>query len=246
MENVDVRSQVDELAAIRRQARIWRTSLTVLAIVYVLVCVLMLRGAVTSLAQEGPTQKQFVAQLGSTMQETIIPQVQDVATEAVHSVNINEEIKKLNTRAPAVAEAGMKELRALSVNIPKSGRTILQTEFKKALENQQNKLKQEFPGVTDEQLKTLMDALTRETQNQVVNITGELFTPYIDSTNNIIANVDKIKASEGAAAKTDVPTWEMAFMIIDIARADFEIETPPTLAPIKSQAKKSTGKEKGR
>ncbi len=249
MENVDVRSQIDELASLRRQARIWRTSLTVLALVYVLVCVLMLYSAVTSLANEGPTQKEFVSQLGSTMQEKILPQVRDVAVEAIHSVNINAEIKKLNARAPEVADAGMKELRSLSTDIPKDGQKIIQQRFKDALDKQQDKLKQDFPGVTAEQLQTLTGALAKETQNQVVSLTDELFSPYIDSTNKIIANVDKIKAEEGAAAKSDVPTWEMAFMIIDIARSDLDIDSQPAAAQaptpaVKHHGKKSSGKEK--
>ncbi|MHB9024416.1 MAG: hypothetical protein ACYC7E_09605 [Armatimonadota bacterium] len=237
MENESIQAEIAELTSLRRQISIWRSSLVVLAVVIVLVCVLMMRSAVTGLAQQGDKQTQFATLMGTKMQEDILPKLQEVGAEAVRRVDINKQIALLNKRAPEVANASMKEARLLATNVRVKGHKVVSSEFEKALQAQAATLKREFPDATDEQLTQLMDNLVSESKNQIIGITGDLFTPHITAINNIVDDIAVIKAAEGPAASADIPTWEMAFLLVDIVRADFEPEKPAVVT-------KAAGKEK--
>lgn len=223
MENADVQSVIDELKAVRRQTSVWRSILVIVAVMVVLVCVLSLRNAVAGLAYEGPKQKEFLSTLGTQMQEQVLPQVQEVGTEAAQSINLNQQLTKLNERTPDVANAGLKEARLLASNLPAIGKEVLTKQFDTALQGRADKLKEAFPDATEEQLKQLMDLLLAETKTQVTDVTEKLFTPHITSMNNIVNYIDKIKAIEGPAAKQDIPTMEMTLLIFDIMREEYDV-----------------------
>lgn len=239
MENVDVRAEIDELCVIRRQIRIWRTSLFILALGIVLVCTFLIQDTVANLAREGAKRDVFAQQLGAVMQNDIMPKIQEVGAEAIHSVDFNREISQLNKRAPEVANVSMKELRLLAQDIPTQGKTILTEEFNTALQRQATTLQDEFPEASEADITEFLTAFTQETQTQLASVTDSLFTPHITTMNNIVADLMTIKTIEGPSAKAEVPTWEMAFLIADIARADIEEANAVLNAP-------AAGKEKAK
>jgi hypothetical protein len=238
METVDGRSDIDELCAVRRLLTVWRTGLFALIALLVLVCTFLMQNTIANLARKGQPRDEFVQQVGLVMQRSILPQIQDVGAEAVRSVDFNREISQLNKRAPEVANASMKELRLLARNIPTSGKKVLAQEFDNALQKQAVALKTQFPEASEAEITDFLAEFTSETQTQLTGITDTLFTPHITAMNNIVADLQIIQALEGPAAKGEVPTWEMAFLIADIARADIEAMTAPTPT--------DAGKEKAR
>ncbi|HOF87978.1 MAG TPA: hypothetical protein PLZ36_07730 [Armatimonadota bacterium] len=227
MENPDIQAQINEISSIRGQISVWRSALVLIMVLVLVICVGQMWGAVTRLTQAGPTQQQFVDKLTLSTQQDILPQIQDVGTQAWKSIDFNTQVDKLNARAPEVAAAALKEAQTLSTNIPRKGKEIISAQFEKALKQQAAKLTEEFPDVDEEELRAFLGDLAEEAQTQVTDLTDTLFTPHIETMNAIVADIEAIKTLEGPAAKADIPTWEMAFLIIDIARADFA-EEPAT------------------
>jgi hypothetical protein len=223
MENTGSRSQIEEIRALRRQIRIWTPSLVVVLAVVVLVCVLVIWNAVSSLARQGDRQDQFVEKLGGRMQNDILPLVQDVGEEALSSIDFNEEIRQLNARAPEVASAGLEQLRLLGTNNLDRGKEVLTEEFDRALKDREAILREEFPDASEEQIAGFLADLTRETQVQLAEYLDMLFSPHLATMNSMIDDLELIQASEGPVGTSEIPTWEMAFLIVDIARADLEV-----------------------
>lgn len=223
METTSNRSEIDELRSVRRQAAAWRLSLVIVLAIVVLSCIAQFVNAAHQLASDTPQRQQLVQLLGEGFQRDIVPQVQEVGTEAFESINFNEQINGLNKRAPEVAEAALKEMRLLSTNLPAKGRKAFADEFSKALDNQAVKLQEEFPDYSEEQIKSFLGALTTETHAQLGIVTDSLFAPHVESMNNIVADIDKI-AGQVPASEMEMPTWQMALLIVDIARADFNLD----------------------
>jgi hypothetical protein len=237
MENPDIQSQIAEIESLRRQAKIWRTSLVLILVALIAISVVMPINAAKGLMNPGPKHDQFIQQLGTTVQTDIMPRLQEVGNGA--SKQLTEVIKK---RTPDMANASIKELRLLSQDIPLKGKEILSTQFNTALEGRAAKLKATFPDTDEEQIKQLLVNLGDQTQKQLASITDELFTPHIETMNDIVVDIDAIRSKEKATIGDDMPTWEMAFLIIDIAQADFKEQTIPQTTNIKP-AKAGKGKK---
>lgn len=235
MENTGVQSDIVELAAVRRQTKIWQWGLFGILALTVAICLLVLNSAVRSLTSTGQKQDQFVKALGKSMQTVVLPSLQEVGAEAVKSIDFNKEMAQLNKRTPEVSNAAFKEARTLADNIPMKGNKLLNAQFATAMQEQEAALRKEFPDISEEQLKALMSNLANETTTQLRAVTDAVFSQHINAMNNMISDIAKIKTIEGPAAKQDMPTWDMSFMLIDIARADMaqvKAETTPATAPV--------------
>jgi len=222
MENRGSRSEIEEIRALRRQIRIWTPGLVVVLAVVVLVCLLVMWNAVGGLIHQGATQDQFAQKLGDRMENNVMPLVQDVGEEALRSIDWNDQISQLNARAPEVASASLEQLRLLGTNNLAQGKTILTEELDKALQGHEAMLREQFPDASEEQIAGFLADLSRETQVQLAEYVDMLFTPHIEAMNSMTDDLKGIQRSEGPAGTSEVPTWEMAFLIVDIARADFE------------------------
>lgn len=238
MDNTVVRSEIDELRSVRRQITAWRWVLTVVLFATVLICVNIIADAVSGLARDGERRNQFVQALGAKMQSDVLPSVQEVGTEALRRIDFNKQVSDLNKRTPDVANATVKELNKLTTDIPVIGKKALEDEFKNALEQKADTLAKEFPDYSEEDIKTFLGAMTDETQTQLGEITDTLFAKHFASMENMVADLDKIAASEGNAAKAEIPTWDMIVLIADIARADFDTDTANTNAAPAGKGKK--------
>lgn len=223
METPSDRSVIEELRSVRRQVVFWRVSLGIVLAVVVVVCVFQFFNAAHGLVREGAPRDRFVQVLGTRMQDEVLPQVQEVGKEAFTSINFPQEIDRLNQRAPEVADTALKEMRLLATNLPESGKKVVSKEFENALADRAEALQKEFPDYSEEQIKSFLDELNKETQDQLGILMDSLFTGHIDALNGIVASIDDI-AAQTPAAKTDIPTWQMALLILDIARADFTLD----------------------
>ena len=87
-----------------------------------------------------------------------------------------------------------------------------------------------------------MTGITTEAHAQVSILADNLFTPHIETLNNIVADLNAIEAKE-QPAKSEMPTWQMVFLVSDIARADFaqlQAQTDAATKAAQSSAHKSS------
>ncbi|HEY3329128.1 MAG TPA: hypothetical protein VGK19_03830 [Capsulimonadaceae bacterium] len=216
----EVSAEIQELESLRKQIRVWRTSLTAAFGIVTVISLVVMWSAISGLATNGEQQTKFITAASNKLQTDILPNVEQIGVSAFHQIDFQSEFKKLNDRAPELANASALELQTLAKNLPEKGGKVLSSEFDSVLSSRKDKLKQEFPEATDEQVTALLTNLTAETHAQVSDIADSLFNPHIETLNNVMVDLSKIEASEAPNIKGEVPTWQMAFLLADIARAD--------------------------
>jgi len=259
MENPDIQSEIIELRAIRRQVVYWRVGLVCLFLAIIFTCVSIFWSAIRNLANDGEGRDLFVQTLTYKLKNEVTPQVKEVGEETLRRLDFKGKIQYLNSRAPDVANASMTELRQLASDIPVRGQQVITNVFNQTIQARKNTLTKEFPDIKEEEITSFLADFTEETQTQVTNVTNSLFTPHINAMNGITNDLIAIQQVEGRAASADMPTVEMAVLIMDILRADMASMTdkypgkkPGAAAPAAKQkpatpakgATKSTGKGK--
>jgi len=103
--------QIRELESLKFQKRLWQSGITLSLLLIVVVCILTLRGAVYGLTQDGPTRQQFVTDLSGRIQKDVVPNIEEMGAQALHEVNFQVEINKVNKRTPELTQASIKQLR---------------------------------------------------------------------------------------------------------------------------------------
>jgi hypothetical protein len=238
MPNVEVAAQIRELQQIQRGTLYWRAGLTVAFLLVVIISLSILQSSVNGLAQPGPKQEEFTKLMGERMQTQILPAAQDLAQETIRGVDLPGSVQKLNQRAPDVAEAAMSEVRKLAENVPARGQKVLAEELEAALAQQEERLKKFNAQVTEEKFNTIMANLTEFAKTEVIEISQAMFTAHVEALNGTMKDLIKIEQLEAPTAQRDIPTWEMVFLITDIARDDFKMASAgsaPTALPGKKE-----------
>ncbi|MDR3710710.1 MAG: hypothetical protein P4L33_20615 [Capsulimonadaceae bacterium] len=216
----DVSKEIAELEELRSQIRKWRGGLTLIFAVILAVSLFSMWYAVNGLTNSGERQDQFAAKFTERLQTDIAPQIEDLAQSTLHDIDFQPAIKKLNDSAPDLANTSVEQLNLLAKDLPDRGEKVLTEELDSYLKNEEVKLKTEFPEATDAQIANLVTNLTAETNTQVGEVADTLFSPHVAALNDIIVDLSKIETSEAPNIKGEIPTWQMAFLISDIARAD--------------------------
>ncbi len=246
MQTEPVSKQIQEIEAIKRQKRMWSWGTTGLLLVFVISCILSLRSAVYGLVNEGPTREQFQKKLGDSVQKDALPKIQAYGEEAIRGVDYAGAVKKLNEHTPQMVQATKDQLQALNKDLTDRGNNVFNKTFRAAVEDHDKKIRAMFPDATEEQVKGLMSNLTKEAQEQVADINETLFGEHKKALDSIIADMNAIQRSEPNISG-EVPTYEYALMLFDIAREDLKSLTPPDKAKPtgnKSAANPAAGKDK--
>ncbi len=241
METNTVQRNIQELETLKKHKRFWQMGISLTLLLIVVGSLVTLRNAVSGLTTEGPTREMFVKDLGDRVQLNALPQIEEMGMRAVREVNYEGEVKKLNRRTPELAQAALKQMKLLGADLPMRGRKIFDATFAKTLKEREGKIKTMFPEATDAQVSSLVTLLTQEAQNQAVVINDSLFTPHKKALDNMVSDLTHIENEEASTTKGQVPTWEMALTIFDIARADLhDIEPKPaaTSQPAAKEGKK--------
>jgi hypothetical protein len=225
MDNEIVRSEIDEIRSLRRQAAVWRWCLTLVVLATIVTCISLLVAAGRGLATEGATRDAFTKQLNARLQRDVVPSLQDIGNQALKRVDLTTQLKKLNARAPEVANRSLKELHTLGTDLQKDAQTTLSAQLATVVNGRKAAIGKEFPDITGDDLQNFVSALAEETQNQVGDVTATLFSKHLAVMQDMATDIEAIKAAEGPSAQADMPTWDMAFMIIDVARGDFMTNT---------------------
>ncbi|HVF10011.1 MAG TPA: hypothetical protein VNA16_04365 [Abditibacteriaceae bacterium] len=221
MNSEQVQLQIKELESLRSQMRMWRMAVMLVILAMILITVGTLVSSVRGLAEPGPRQEQFVTELSTGLQEGTMPEIQRIASQTLNSINMQEEFAKLNSRTPELAEATMQEFQTLSENLPESGERVLNATFGEMINSREEGIREMYPDVTEDKVHTLVTNLSEEAQVRTAQITQRLFDPHLKSMNAIVEETLKIADTE-AVNPREVPTWQMALLIFDIAREEFK------------------------
>ena len=238
----DVQQQIRELAALRRQQRIWQIGYMLALLVIVAGCLFTLRNSAYGLVQEGQSREDFITDLSTRLQKNALPSIEQAATQTIHEINWQGEVQKLNLRTPELAQASEKELKLLGDHLSTRGRKVLDGTFVAALKKREAKIKGMFPEATPDQLSNLLASLTAEAKEQVTDISEHLFSPHKQALDAIVSDFDAIQLAEAHTVKNEMPTWEMGLLVFDIARAELKDLEPPVAPKAKKHAKKQEKK----
>ena len=249
MNSDEVKKQTEELESLRSQTNRWRigTALAIILIAFVAVGTII--KGVFGLVQDGDSQKIFMGEVQAHLKTDVLPSLEAIAGQTVKEIKprIEAELKKMNERSPELAGALHKELLALSGNLPIRGEKVLNATFGAMLKKREGDIRKTYPGVTEEQVSTLVDNLVTTGHEQITSITESLFAPHLKALNVITANIDIIKQSETIDPADEGPTWDTALLIFDILRDDFkEFDTDNSTSgkAIKKKGQKAKGKAK--
>ncbi len=224
-ENADtITQQIEELGRLRRQTRrftFWTTlALAAIVIVGVGAIINSFHGLTTS----GPKQDEFLTHLGGQLQKDALPAVQRFTEPAVKRLRpaLEAELKRLDARAPQVADAALRELSILGTNLPVRAVSILEYTVNKELQQRNSRLHKMLPGATDQQVVSLLANMQLEAQDQLAKTGERLFNPHLNSIQSILANLEKIEKTERVNAKQEINPWQVAFVFMDVFTQEFK------------------------
>lgn len=224
MSSMPVEAQLTELQQLRTQLRWWRLGISLGALAIVLFCVTTIIGSARRLAQPGPTQQEFVKELGAGLQQSVVPEVQRIAAQTLTESRpeLEKAFGKLNERLPEVASLSMEQLDELQTNLPKRGSEVLGKTYGEMLAKLEPKIHTMFPDITEANIDTLVKNLSNEGQDRFLHAHNTLFTHHVTALDKIMGNLAKIQGSETVDPSEDKANWEMAVLLVDIFHDDFK------------------------
>ena len=240
MEATTVQTNIRELEALRMQTRFWRWGISLTLLIIVVTCLVTLRSAVTGITSDGETKQAFVADLNDRMQKSAVPAVEQMSTEALHEINFQAEVEKLNKRTPELARASMQQVKLFGDELPVRGQKVMDATFGAALKKRESKIRAMFPEATDAQITGLMTTLTNEATDQAADINAQLFAQHKKAIDSIMRDFTTIQTSGASDARGQEPTWDMALLIFDLARNDLK-----SMAPAEEKSTHSKTSSKG-
>jgi len=231
MSTEPISQQIQELESLRRQTRRLNFYLTLTLAAIVLVGVGAIINSFYGLTIAGPKQDAFVKHLGGRLQTEVLPMVKRLADPSLKRLKpaVESELKRLDARAPEVADAGIRELNTLGTNLPVRAGIILDQTVGQELRKRDTRLHKMFPGVTDQQIVTLLDNVHLEAQDQLLKTGEKLFSPHLNSIQAILADLEKIEKTEAVDPKQEVNPWQVAFLFMDVFTQEFkDLAVTPT------------------
>lgn len=246
MEAGTVREEIRQIESCRKQAFWWRTGALVAVILITGGSLMALNNSVRSLVESGPRQDEFVGEFSQGLRNDIMPNVQALTSQTLTEIQpqIRQEFGRLNNRVPELTDATLKELKTLQAELPRQSEKILDDSFGNLLASREKKIRQMYPDVTEEQVKTFVNNLQKTGEVQIRQANDELFSPHQAALTNILDRMETIKNSEAAQVKGVDPSWEMGLALLDVIRADIAQNTgagganaPATPTPTPTGAK---------
>lgn len=229
MEPTPVQAEIRQLESIRQQAFWWRTGALVALVAVVGGSLAGLNSSVRGLAERGPTQDAFVAQLSEAIHTDIMPTIQTLASQTLTEIQpeIKKEFASLNERVPELTEATMKEIEALQTELPKAAEKPLDDAFRGLLTSREAKIREMYPSVTEEQVHRLVTNLTKAGEAEIREANEELFSSHQAKLASILDHMETIRNSEAANTNGQDPNWEMGLAIFEVVREDLKTLKAP-------------------
>jgi len=219
-----ISQQIHELESLKRQTRRFNLCITLALVVVVLVGVGAIISSFYDLTISGPKQDEFLKALGGRLQVDVLPMVRKLADPSVKRLKpaMEAELQRLDARAPEVADAAIRELNILGTNLPVRAGIILDQTVGKELQKRDARLRKMFPGVTDQQVVTLLNNIHLEAQDQLLKTGEKLFNPHLNSIQKILADLEKIEKTEAVTIKQEINPWQVAFLFMDVFTQEFK------------------------
>ena len=238
----EVQRQINELNQLRASARRWQVGTTLLVVVILCVGIGSILHAIMGLAQEGPVQDRFMAELQGGLKKQVVPELDRIAKSTMNEVrrDVEKELKKVNERSPELMAAFNTELGKLQHSLPQRGEKVLEATLGKELKAREAKIKAMFPTVKEEQVSTIVNNLVNESHASMEHLSKTVFGRHLQALTDITANLDVIKRTEKLNPNDDIATWETALGVLDILREDMKaVEGASKPAVIKSTSAKT-------
>lgn len=238
----EVQRQINELKQLRASTRRWQISTTLLIVVILCAGIGSILHAIMGLAQEGPVQDRFVAELQGGLKKQVVPELDRIAKSTLNDVkrDVETELKKVNERSPEVMQALNKELVALQHNLPQRGEKVLEATLGRELKAREGKIKGMFPNVKEEQVATMVNNLVDESHASMEHLSKTVFGKHLQALTDITANLEVIKKTEKLNPNDDIASWETALDVLDILREDMKpVENASKPAVIKTSSAKT-------
>lgn len=231
MKTQDVRSEIQELESLRKQAQFWRIGSVAALLLITVGSLTLMRNSVNGLLQPGPTQEEFSSQLSTKLQNNVVPQMQALASQTLVQMRpeIETQVSKLNTRVPEVSTAFMKEVETLQKGLPQKGEAMLQETLGKMLLGKEGSIKTMFPDATEAKIKTLTENVNNEAAERIMNGRDKLFSRPMQSLNNIVSSLQTIQDTEKVPAASQNADWEMVSSVVDLMHSDMQSLKPGSI-----------------
>lgn len=223
--NPEVTSRkIAELHALRSRISRWRFGTPIAVIAVMVVALMTLYNAGESLARPGPNRDAFVESVQQGMKDDVEPIVRHVALQTFHATknSVQGELTKISERTPEFAEAMYQQVETLVENIPQRTQAQLSDILAESFAKQEGTLKEMFPDVTEENVNVLVERLVALAASQAEHVSTKLFEDHLVSMNNIITDLEAIEKSENVQAADEFASWEMALLVFDILRSEFD------------------------
>jgi hypothetical protein len=230
--------KIQELERLRSQIRVWRGGSAIVVIVIVFFFVTSVTNAIRSLVNEGPKRDELVGELRAGFVDTVMPEVKAVAVDAAHQLTpvVMEEVQKLDFQSPRITAALEQELDELKNSIPRRAEVVLDATFGKMVRERRGALQKMYPDLTDEKIGTLLDNLVGEGETRIFKVVDDTLRPHLDVLDDIVTSLHEIQRIEEPNLKGEKPGWDVAFLLFDVIREDFEGLRPEDVADALQEA----------
>lgn len=241
----ETQRQIADLRDLRAQLTRWSVGIPVVAILIVLTGLWLITDAARGLVNEGPRREEFVTALTGGLKQDVVPMVESIArrTYTDTRAGLEREFERLNSRAPEISQALGSEVEKLLNNLPKRGESALKATFGEMIKKREADIRKMFPDATEQNVSTFVSNLMGEAEEQAHNLTAKLFGPQLIELDGILANIDRIRASEKLGPTEDLATWDTALLVVDLLRDEFkelhvqEVDATPAARGQKGGAK---------
>jgi hypothetical protein len=226
--------KIEELNRLRRQARGWRVGGAAVCAAVSAVFLFVIWSKAERLFTAGPTHDEFVAELKTGLQRDVVPQVK---TLTVHTVNelvprVQVEVVKLQTRVPELTGALTAELTLFQKNVPARIDKALGASFTEVIQERQAKIRQLYPDLTDENVRTITASLSKEGALRMDHVAQRVIEPYTDVMTKLVVDLNHIRDTEPAPAPGREPAWELATLCANMLQDEIRRTVPMVSAPL--------------
>ena len=230
MTEEQAQKDVRQVENLRRQNALWRTCSTIAIIAIFGIGLGNIVSMGRSLMTPGPRQELFTNELMGGLQRDVVPVLQQIAGRTLTETRprIEEEFAKIGQRTPELTEAATKELQTLQTNLEARGGKVVEATLVPMLERRESKIKEMFPEVTDENIKTMVTTLGDEMTTRAASAHDTLFSKHVAAINGIVTDMETIRLSEKVTPGTEQANWELGLDVFDVIREDLrELEPKP-------------------
>lgn len=232
--------KIAELQSLRSQVTRWRVGVPIAVIAIITGNILMVYSAADSLAR-GPEREVFVQGVTSGMEDDVMPIVKHIAYRGFHDTkkSVENEFQKISDRTPEFADALRGEIEKLVENVPDRTQQDLSEILADTLAKQDQKIEELFPDASEDKVADIVEKLAAMGKDQAEYVSDRLFEPHLVTINNIIDDLDVIRKSESIHPGDTLASWEMALLVFDVLRVEFDQVHPAPEEIMEDRAKRA-------